>query len=487
MRYSTCPALCLSILSVLLAPGIYAGEPSARWPAWRGADARGSSAAGSYVAEFGPEKNLRWKVELPGRGCSTPIVWDGRVYVTCGVDGKDRVAAYDGAKGTLVWEKDVGAESRGRHRNGSGSNPSLATDGEVVAFYFKSGNFGALSLGGELLWSTNLQKRYGDDTLYWDIGTSPVLVGDLIVIAVMHEGDSFVAGFDKSSGDLKWKETRKYECPTEGDHSYTTPIVIDHEGRPALVVWGAEHVTAHDASDGKLIWSCGGFNPDRKGNWVTVASPVVTDGMVVIPFGRGNRLIGVKLGGKGDVTKTHFAWRSEETGSFCPTPAAMGGQVFVLKDRGSVDCVDPKSGDIRWSAKFPKHRSKYYSSPTVADGKLYAAREDGVVVVLSLDEDREVIAQNDLGEQLIASPVPVDDRLYIRGAKTTPLLLRKTRVADGYRSFFRSSLSLSRQLRPKPRHHGLILRGPRPSSCTASGLSSCRITRRPPRRPRCTE
>ena len=134
---------------------------------------------------------------------------------------------------------------------------------------------------------------------------------------------------------------------------------------------------------GNLLWSCGGFNPDARGNWVAVASFVVAGEMVVVPYGRGARLAGIQLGGKGDVSDTHRAWTLENKGSFVPTPATDGTNVYVLRDSGQVICIDAASGETRWEGRFPTHRSKYYASPVIAGGKIYAPREDGVLLVAS--------------------------------------------------------------------------------------------------------
>jgi len=190
---------------------------------------------------------------------------------------------------------------------------------------------------------------------------------------------------------------------------------VRHEGKEAILVWGAERLTLHSAADGKIIWSCAGFNPEEKRNWVTVASPVISAGVVVVPYGRGERLAGVKLGGKGDVTGTHRLWTVKGNGTFVPTPAASGDEVYILRDKGQVVCLDSKTGKTKWSGRMPKHRAKYYSSPLVAGGNMYAAREDGVVVVARLGEDFKVLSENDMGERMIASPVPVAGRLLLRG------------------------------------------------------------------------
>ncbi|MDE0737974.1 MAG: PQQ-binding-like beta-propeller repeat protein [Planctomycetota bacterium] len=408
----------LSFLAVsVVSFGCLAAEPGPNsWPGWRGPVSAGSTPSGSYASGWADGKNILWTAPLPGKGCSTPVVWGDRIFITVPIKGEDGIMAFDW-KGKVRWQSRMGKTRGGKHRNGSGANPSPVTDGKYIFAYYRSGNFAGLDVTGKVLWKTNLQKRFGEDTLYWDIGTSPVVTARHAVIAVIQERGSFLAAFDKKSGELAWKVARNYECPTEGDHSYTTPIVVRHEGREAILVWGAERLTLHSAADGKIIWSCAGFNPEEKRNWVTVASPVISAGVVVVPYGRGERLAGVKLGGKGDVTATHRLWTVKGNGTFVPTPAVSGDEVYILRDKGQVVCLDSKTGKTKWSGRMPKHRAKYYSSPLVAGGNMYAAREDGVVVVARLGADFKVLSENDMGERMIASPVPVAGRLLLRGDK----------------------------------------------------------------------
>ena len=390
--------------------------PERHWPSWRGPNHGGTVAQGNFLKRWNEKEGIRWKVALPGPGCSTPIVWGNQIMLTCEAADQDTVMALDWS-GNKLWQTAVGKQRGGKHRNGSGSNPSCITDGNYVFAYFKSGHLAGLTIEGKLLWKTNLQQRYGKDTLYWDLGTSPVLTRNHVNVAVMHKGNSYLAAFDKQTGELAWKVDRNYETPVEGDHSYATPIVTQQSGKEAILVWGAEHLTAHDAANGNILWSCAGFNPDEKRNWVAVASYVIADDMAVIPYGRGSRLAGIRLGGAGDVSKTHRIWTRTDTGSFVPTPCTDGKQVMLLRDSGEVQGIDPATGKTLWEGRFPKHRAKYYASPVVAGGNMYAPREDGVLLVASLKNGFKFEAENDMGERLIASPVPVGNQLLIRGER----------------------------------------------------------------------
>ena len=412
-------ALIAGLLALIASSPVIGAGPDSNWPTWRGPQDHGSRTAGNLPVRWKPEDVL-WKVRLPGKGCSTPIVYEGRIYVTTPAEGRDAVMALD-ANGKVLWQTEFGKEVPGKHRNASGCNASPVTDGDTIFVYFKSGTFAAVDMDGKIRWQMNLIERFGPEILYWDHGTSPVLTKRHVVMARIHQGDSWLAAFDKKTGKLAWKVARNYKTPREGDHGYTTPLVIEHQGKEAILVWGAQHVTLHDAADGKLIWSCGGFNPEGNPLWPTVASPVVCGDVVVVPFGRNDRgiprLHGIRVAGEGDVTATHRLWKRTDIGTFVPTPAVYNGHVYVLGDRGRLVCIDPESGKTRWSAQFPKHRSKFYGSPLIVANRLYAVREDGTVFVAKIDPDFELLAENPMGEPIIASPVPLGDRLLLRGWK----------------------------------------------------------------------
>lgn len=408
---------CLAIVvAAAFAAGAALAESNANWPRWRGPHDNGSNESGSYPVQWDATTNVLWKAPLPGKGCSTPIVWNERIYVTAPAEGQDSLLAFDWA-GQPLWQTALGPERAGKNKNGSGSNPSPSTDGTAIFTYFKSGHLAAIELDGKVRWQTNLLERFGKDTLYWDYGTSPVLTEKDVLATMMHHGESYLAAFDKKTGELHWKVARNFVTPTENDHSYATPLVIRQEGKETIIVWGGEHLTAHDAATGETLWSCGNFNPEGKSNLVAVSSPVIAGDLAVVPYGRGSRLHGIKLGGHGDVTGTNRAWLREDTGTFVPTPIEYKGRIYLVRDRGQVECLDPTNGKTLWTGELPKAGSSYYSSPAAADGKIYAAREDGVIFVVNIDGAFKVLSENKMGEPVIASPVPVADRLLIRGEK----------------------------------------------------------------------
>ncbi len=406
------------MLILLLVSGFAAADDASAWPRWRGPRDIGSTEVGTYPVQF-DESTIRWKAPLPGKGCSTPIVLGQAIYLTAPVNGDDSLLSFDWY-GNQQWSTTFGPENAGKHRNGSGCNASPVTDGNAVFVYFKSGTLAAVELDGTVRWKTDLVQRFGEDDRFWDHGTSPVLTDKHVIVARMHAGDSWLAAFDRTSGDLAWKVARNYPTPLEGDQCYTTPLVIQHGGKEAVLVWGTQHLTIHDAADGTVCWSCGNFNPDSKKLWPAIATPVIVGDMVVICYGRNDRgqprLHGIRLAGSGDVTASNRIWSREDVGSFVPSPATYKGRVYLVRDRGEVECIDPMTGNTIWSDALPKGRAAFYASPTIAGGNLYAAREDGTVFVATVKNDRfKLLATNDMDEPVIGSPVPVLNRILIRG------------------------------------------------------------------------
>ena len=405
---------------MLLSTSFACAADETQWPRWRGPRDNGTAEPNTYPIKWDAQTNLLWKVPMPGKGCSTPMVWNRHIYVTAPADGEDTVLAF-GWSGEKLWQTKLGREQPGKNPNGSGSNPSPATDGTAVFVGFKSGRFAALDFDGKIRWQINIVERFGPNMLNWDYGASPVLTQKDVIVTRMHHGESWLAAFDKLTGEMRWKTARNYETPTENDNGYTTPLVITFHGKEALLAWGGEHLTIHDAADGKLLWSCGGFNPGASPgqNWPAVASPIVVGDIAVVAFGRSDRgmprLHGIKLSGDGDVTATNRLWMRTDVGTFVPTPAVYGDRCYLLRDRGEVECLDPANGRTLWSGAFPKSGSNFYASPVIADGRLFAVRQDGAAFVAQVDGKLELLAENAMGDRVYASPVLVANRMFIRG------------------------------------------------------------------------
>ena len=398
---------------------IHAGD----WPGWRGPNGNGVADGRSYATTWTAD-DVTWKYRLNGIGASTPAVSGDSMYVTTTIDGKNLVTCV-GMDGKERWSKELGKSIDGKQgKDGTGANPSPVVDGERVFVYFKSGDFGCFSLTGELRWETNVFERFAEvtsETLWWDLGTSPVLTKDAVVVTMMHSGPSYLAAFNRANGKLLWKHDRNTDAPREAAQSYTTPIVTTNPaGLEVIVVTGADYVTCHNAANGEELWRVGTLNPDHNEYFRSISSSVSADGVVIAPYARGGTLTAIRMGGSGDVTKSHVMWTNPETAADVPTPTIANGRIYVLRDvktaRGTVDCLDLQTGRTIWSGQLEKHRMTFRASPVLADGKLYVTRQDGTVFVLdAVGEKFKVLATNKIAqEHTIATPVFVDGKILLR-------------------------------------------------------------------------
>lgn len=403
-----------------------AEEPSKaalKWPNWRGPHSNGVADGEKFPTKWSAKENVKWKIKLPGKGASTPVVVGDRLFLTCGAEGKNLVTCLSLQSGETLWKTEVGAETIGKHVKATGANPSIATDGEHLYAYFKSTDLACLDLNGKVVWQTNLQEKYGQlkdengkDSLWWDLGNSPVLTKDSVVIALMHSGPSYLVAFNKTTGEEAWKTDRNLDAPVEAAQSYTTPALAKEGDREVLITVGADAVTAHDAASGKELWQVNGLNPTQNSYFRSIASPVISDGIVIAPYARGNSVTAIKLGGKGNVNESHVLWQhtDEGSGADVPTPIAEGGKVYILHDtkEKKLACLDIKTGNELWSVTMPKFRTTYSASPIKAGDRFYVTREDGTVFVI---KDGKIESENPLdGDMFVATPVLVDGKILLR-------------------------------------------------------------------------
>lgn len=390
------------------------------WPAWRGPHSNGVMPDRKGPASFSGKR--MWKARLEGRACSTPVVWDGKVFVTGLIGENDSVQAFDLRSGKELWRKELGAARSGRtQRIGSSANSSPLTDGKHLYVYFKSGTVAAMTLRGEVTWKINLDEVAHPDKILWDRGTSPIFAGGRLVIAVMQQaGTSYLVALDKKNGSRAWITERPFPTVGENGDSYSSPFVETVDGVETIVTWGGDHLTGHHAATGEQLWFCGGFNPKPERVWRTIASPSGTNGVAIVPHGREDRVAGIKLGGKGDITKSAWLWSARGWGSDNCTPAAHGNRALMLTDtgkaRGTMTMVDTTTGKKIWQESLPKSVHTFCASPVVAGKRLYVARRDGTVFTASLTADgMEDLQEITIEEGVIASPVVVDGKVLIRG------------------------------------------------------------------------
>lgn len=404
----------LSLFALLL--GVAGASPPARsenWPEWRGSLGNGNAAAASFPLHWDTKKNIAWSVKLPGPGSSTPIVWEDNIFLTCESGAENSLLCLSD-RGEMRWSRSAGSYREAKHRKASGANPSAVTDGQYVAAYFKSGELACFDFSGNPRWRTNLQQRFAADTLWWDLGTSPVLVDQKLIVACMQSGESYLVAFDLATGDVVWKVDRNLPAPDESTHSYTTPIVVEAGAEKQLVVLGADHITGHAVRDGSEIWRVGGLNPSQASNFRLIASPVCDTQCVYACYARGGAILAARRDGRGDVTASHVLWTLNGNFADVPSPTLDERHVYVCSDQGEVHCIDKRQGEIRWTRPLKKSRAGYSASPIRAGTRLYVTSETGTTSVLDLADEGRVLAENDLDEPTVATPVLIDGMILIR-------------------------------------------------------------------------
>lgn len=397
------------------------------WTSWRGSSGNSVAEGTGYPTKWSADSGVIWKAEIVGIGASSPVVSRGHIFLTSTADNRNKVTCLT-MDGDIKWTKSLGKSIEGKQgKDGTGANPSAVTDGENVFVYFKSGDFGCFDFDGNLQWETNVFERFAkvtSETLWWDLGTSPVLTSDAVVITMMHSGPSYLAAFRPTDGKLLWKQDRQTDAPREAAQSYTTPVVTTNpDGLEVIVVTGADYVTGHDVSNGKELWRVGSLNPESNEFFRSISSSVSNGDVVVAPYARGDSLTTIQLGKLTD-GQTRIAWDKTETSADVPTPVIHGDRVFVLRDvkknRGTVDCINVKTGDLIWTGQLPPHRSTYRASPIYSDGLLYATRQDGTIFVLDATGDEfKLISENKIADgHTIATPAFVDGKILIRSGET---------------------------------------------------------------------
>ena len=401
------------------------------WPQWRGPAFNGSSTEANLPDQL-DEKAQLFSIELPGRGASTPIVWGDRIFLT--TQGKDRkllALCFDAKSGNESWRKEMGMAGMAKGGNADWAGPSAICDGKSVFFYFSTGDLGAFDMEGKPLWSLNMQKEHGPFNYQWIYGSSPLLYRGKLYVQVLHRdvpggewrgpkpgeslADSYIVAKNPATGKDIWKVVRKDDdAKVESKEAYTTPMPYQPKEPAQIIIVGGDCVTGHDFDTGKEIWRAGGWNPQKIESFRTVPSAVVADDLVVACAPKGGPVMAVRPG-EGDVTKTNFVWKSRDMTSDVTIPAFYQGNLYVLEgEKKYLDCVDPKTGEKKWSTKLDS-RPVFRASPTAADGKIYCINENGEVWVCSANESKILwngaMANKDKAHASIAV---ADGKVYVR-------------------------------------------------------------------------
>ena len=389
---------------------------AANWPQWRGPDLNGVSGEKNLPLKWSATENVAWKLAMPDRSGSTPIVWGSRVFLNVAEGDDLSLWCVDRAKGSLLWKRPLGGGNV-KMRKHNMSSPSPVTDGRAVWVMTGTGLLKSFDFEGRELWTRDIQKDYGAFGLMWGYASSPLLYEDALYVQVLHgmntDDPSYVLRIDKKTGKTIWRVERPTDAVRESPDAYTTPALLRVGKTTEIVVSGADYVTGHDPATGKELWRAGGLNPEREANFRIVASPIVYDGLVYVPT-RVRPLLVFKAGGRGDITKSHLVW-STLNGPDVPTPVTDGKYFYIVNDRGIVWCLDAKTGKEVYAQQRLKPGT-YSGSPVLADGRVYVTSEDGITTVFKAGPQFEVLAENNLGEYCLSSPAVSEGQIFIRTA-----------------------------------------------------------------------
>jgi outer membrane protein assembly factor BamB len=373
------------------------------WPNWRGPTLNGVSTETGLPTTWSATDNVAWKLPLPAFSGSTPIIWGDRIFLNVATEprtGELEIWAIDRGKPSVAWKRPI-AGGNNMQRKQNMSSPSPVTDGKRVWVMTGVGMLKAFDFAGTEIWSRDIQAEYGRFGLNWGYASSPLLYGNALYVQVLHgmrtDDPSYVLKIDAASGKTIWKVERTTPAPRESPDSYTTPTVVQHDGRTDIIITGGDVVTGHDPATGKELWRADVLNPTRNGAYRIVASPLIAGGLIISPS-RNNPVVALRPGGTGDVSTTHVAWTFQR-GPDVPTPVSDGTYLYVVNETGVVYCLNVKTGEVVYGPeRIPN--DFYSSSPTLADGKIYVTGETtGITTVLKAGPKFEILASNSLSDE----------------------------------------------------------------------------------------
>jgi len=419
----------LLLLTVMLLPvgRLSAGD----WPHWRGPYLNGSSDEKNLPATWSKTENIAWTASLPGHGSATPIIANGKVFVSStDRDSSDLLAlCFDARSGKELWRKKLGASTRKVPRNNP-ATPSPVTDVKRVYFMYGSGDLASLEYNGNILWSRNLEAEYGNISLKWGYSSSPLLYNGTLYILVQRRHtayrapestalDAFILAIDAGTGKNIWKQPRKTDAQNESLDAYSSPILLQHSGRNEIIVIGSDYVTSNDPTTGKELWRYE-YAKQKSTRGRIITSPVTVEGLVMgVPPRGADGVLAIKSGSDGTISDDHIAWKFDGPSPDCSTPLYYKGNLYVLADRkgGVITCLDALTGRQKWQGKLGGS-APWWASITAGDDKLYCISEAAEAVVLAAgDEGCKILHRIDMGDKPIQASIAIaDGHLFIRTA-----------------------------------------------------------------------
>ena len=411
--------------------GACAGPPDS-WLQWRGPLANGVAPAADPPVHWSETNNIRWKIALPGKGHSSPVVFSNSIYVLSAAPvGETQSPVYDNAPGVhdsvpvthrhqflalaisrrdgdILWSKVLREEwpHEGGHVTGSLASNSPVTDGERLYAFFGSRGLYCLELNGEVKWQKDLGRMH---TLHaHGEGSSPVLHGDALIVCWDDERESFLYAFDKHNGKILWKVARDEKT------SWSTPLIIEAEGKPQVIVSATKRVRGYDLATGAQLWECAGLTEN------VVSSPVYYQGLVIAGNSYYSQaMLAIRIAGaKGDITSSdHVVWKLNRLSPYVSSPLLYDDTLYVLRHNQNVlSRFDPLTGKPRGEPlRLDGIKDFIFSSPVGAAGRIYVSGRDGTTVVLRHDRENAVLAVNHLEDTFSASAALAGREFYLRG------------------------------------------------------------------------
>ena len=385
------------------------------WQQWRGMHNDGISKETEAPIQWSQTENVKWRLPLPGEAASTPIIWEDKIFLTS-AEQDALVLMCVSIGGKELWKRTLGHGNRSvRGGEGNSAAPSPVTDGEHVWAFLGTGDLACYDFEGNQVWHTNLADRYGKFNLYFVMSTTPLIDKNRLYIHLIHSNAWVVLALDKMTGKEIWKHNRESDATDECEQAYTSPILYRDAAREYLVVHGADYVTAHSLEDGSEIWRCGGLNPEAGYNPSLrfVATPVATEGLIVVPSAKNGPVLGIDPAAQGDITDSKWQrWKLRRGTPDVPSPLIHEGLVYLSGEKGGLTCLDAVTGERLY--REPTHRYQHRASPVYANGFIYLTSRDGVITVVKAGREFEIVASNDMGEVIAASPAIADGTLYLR-------------------------------------------------------------------------
>ena len=401
----------LLVRSVAIAVLLVVSAAADDWPQFRGTTANGVSSALRVPVRWSSTDHVVWKTPIPGGGWSSPVLADGRLYLTTAVtdetdsDVSLRALCIDAADGQILWNVEVLKPEKAATKQVHTKN-SLASSTPIVAenrLYVHFGHMGtaALDLNGDIVWT---QQELQYPPVHGN-GGSPVLVDDVLAFSCDGASDPFVAALDQATGEVRWKTPRNTSATKT--FSFSTPIVLDVDGIRQIISAGSGFVGAYDPRDGREIWRV-----NYGEGYSVVPRPVYAHGLLFVATGFNRaRLLAINpVAARGDATD-NVIWTYDRGVSLTPSVVAVGDSIYLVSDNGVATCLDARTGKAHWTERL---EGGFSASPVFADGKIYFTNESGTTFVVQADTTFELLATNDVAERTLASPAVDDGAFYQR-------------------------------------------------------------------------